>query len=132
MKTSHIEPLEARIAPATLTITALNPAGVIEGDATGATALFKVTLSEPATSVVTVNYETLDGTATRSSDYTAVSGTLAFSPGETEKQIQVAITGDTTSEPDETFSVVLSQPAGATIGEGRRREKSSMTMRRRN
>ena len=41
--------------------------------------------------------------------------TLTFGPGETTKQIIVLVNGDTTFEPNEIFTVHLSNPSGATI-----------------
>ncbi len=41
---------------------------------------------------LTVDYATTDGTATAGQDYTATSGTLTFSGGETSKNIQIPIT----------------------------------------
>ena len=42
-------------------------------------------------------------------------GTLTFAAGETEKPIQISIVGDEMPEPDETFTVTLSEPVNATI-----------------
>jgi hypothetical protein len=74
-----------------------------------------VTLSAASTSVVTVNYATVDGTAVSPSDYTHVSGTLTFAPGQVTKYIDVAIRDDLLGSASEQFSVVLSSPTGATI-----------------
>ena len=49
---------------------------------------------------------------------TLPSGTVSFAAGETSKSITLNVSGDTTVEPDESFSVVLSSPVGATIGTG--------------
>ncbi|HZL87876.1 MAG TPA: Calx-beta domain-containing protein [Pirellulaceae bacterium] len=68
-----------------------------------------------AADVVTVSYTTANGTALASSDYTATSGTLTFQPGETSHTISIAIKGDRKREPNETFSVQLSNAGGATI-----------------
>jgi hypothetical protein len=86
-----------------------------EGNSGTTTFSFPVTLSSPASSIVTVDYETHDGTATASSDFTFASGTLTFNPGDQTKQIAVQVIGDTVTEPDETFTVVLSNPTNATI-----------------
>ena len=59
---------------------------------------------------LTIDYATADGSATAGQDYTAVSGTLTFSGGETSKSFQIPITDDATTEPDETFTVSLSNP----------------------
>jgi hypothetical protein len=67
---------------------------------------------------VTVNYATADGSATSPSDYTAISSTqLTFLAGETTKPVSVTVKGDTTVEPDETFTVNLSGATNANIGD---------------
>ncbi|MDY3554378.1 Calx-beta domain-containing protein [Gemmata sp. JC717] len=87
-----------------------------EGNAGGTSFTFTVTLSTASTQTVTVSYATVAGTATAGADYTPAAGTLTFAPGETSKTVTVL--GDTTVEPDETFTVVLSNPTNATIGTG--------------
>ncbi len=59
---------------------------------------------------LTIDYATVDGTARAGQDYTAASGTLTFSGGETSKSFQIPITDDAVTEPDETFTVTLSNP----------------------
>ncbi len=77
---------------------------------------FPVTLSDPSTEDVTVQFATADGTAKASGrDYTAQSGTLTFLPGQTSKTITVTVRGDKKSEPDETFFVNLFSVQGASI-----------------
>jgi chitinase len=88
---------------------------VSEGNSGSADATFAVSLSKAATSPVTVGYSTADGTATAGQDYTAASGTLTFAPGTTTQQVKVKVTGDTTVEPTETFTVTLTSPTGATL-----------------
>ena len=93
--------------------------GLRIGDATpvaeGDEAVFTVTLTPPDEQVVTVNYTTVDGTAIADEDYTATSGTLRFAPGDTSKTIRVPVLEDATAEPVETFTVVLSNPAGTNV-----------------
>jgi uncharacterized repeat protein (TIGR01451 family) len=80
-----------------------------EGNSGPTTFGFTVTLSPASSQTVTVNYATANGTATAGSDYTAISSTqLTFLPNETTKTVNVAVSGDTTVEPDETFTVNLS------------------------
>jgi len=79
---------------------------------------FTVTLSAPSTGPVRVNYVTADGTARAGEDYTAVSGTLTFAPGETSKSITVVVKGDKKKEANETFSLNLSGATGAGILDG--------------
>jgi hypothetical protein len=76
-----------------------------------------VTLSSSTANPVTVNYATQNGTAV-ASDYAATSGTLTILPGETQGTIAIAIKGDRKREPNETFSVQLSNAVGATINDG--------------
>ena len=95
----------------------INDVSVTEGNAGTPQASFTVTLSPPnATQAVTVNYATANGSATAGSDYLAANGTVTFDPSATSRTISVAISGDTTFEPDETFFVNLSQPVNAEIG----------------
>ena len=62
-------------------------------------------------------YATADGTASAGSDYQSASGELRFAPGETEVAISVPVLGDTTPEADETFTVTLSSPSNAELGQ---------------
>jgi choice-of-anchor B domain-containing protein len=62
---------------------------------------------------VSVQYTTRDGTATAGSDYSAASGTLNWPAGDTtERSFSVAVSSDSVSETDETFSIQLSNPGG--------------------
>ncbi|MCU7852791.1 MAG: thrombospondin type 3 repeat-containing protein, partial [Candidatus Thiodiazotropha sp. (ex Monitilora ramsayi)] len=65
---------------------------------------------------VSVDYAFTDGSATASSDYTAVNGTLNFADGITSAVITVPISDDTVYEGDETFVVSLNTVVGAVIG----------------
>jgi Calx-beta domain/Domain of unknown function (DUF4214)/WD40-like Beta Propeller Repeat len=87
-----------------------------EGDS-GTTAYgFTVTLSAPSMQTVTVHFATADGTATTANnDYQATSGDLTFDPGVTSKTVTVPVNGDTTPEPDESFSVNLSSASNAEL-----------------
>jgi hypothetical protein len=92
---------------------------VREGDTVGGRALFEVNLLSPAADEVSVSYATSDGTATTDAgDYEPASGTLVFDPGETSVVVEVNVTGDFASEPDERFRLVLDQPVGAAIENG--------------
>ena len=108
-------PAEAEIEDTTETTPTVSVAGGsgTEGDEAIS---FSVTLDEAASGAVTVDYATSNGTATAGSDYTATSGTLSFSAGETRKTLAVTISDDTESESDETFTVTLSNASGADLG----------------
>ena len=79
---------------------------------------FEVRLNQAARSPVTVSYRTVDGTAIAGQDYVAVSGVLRFEPGETEKTIAVTVKTDLHDDPGETFTMLLSNPQGAYLGDG--------------
>lgn len=83
----------------------------------GGNATITVARVDGATSIVTVDYATSDGTASAGSDYTASSGTLTFNQGETSKTFTIPISNDGVFEPDETVNLTLSNPTGsATLG----------------
>jgi hypothetical protein len=68
---------------------------------------------------VSIQYATADGTATASGDYTSRTGTLTWAAGDnTEKTITVPVTNDTQNEPDETFTIALSNAGGGAGIEG--------------
>ncbi len=79
------------------------------------TMVFTVTRFLPSNETATVVFSTQNGTATAGQDFTATSGTLTFVPGTTVQLVTVQITNDTLDEPDETFSLVLSNPTGAEL-----------------
>jgi hypothetical protein len=81
-------------------------------------ASFVVTLAAPSTQTVTVQYATSNGTAAAGLDYISVAGILTFAPGETQKIITVPVKSDFLVESNETFTVLLSSPVGATISDG--------------
>ena len=86
-----------------------------EGDSNTTNFDFTVTLSAASADNVTVDYATANGTATAGNDYAATSGTLVFTPGQTSKTVTVAVTGDQGKEPNETFTVQLSNQNNATL-----------------
>ena len=78
---------------------------------------FKVSLSAASDSEVTVDYATSSGTATSGTDFRAESGTLKFSPSQTVLLVTVLVHDDSEVEPDETFTLTLTNPTGATLGD---------------
>jgi len=92
---------------------------IAEGDAGTKTATFTVSLSKAAVSTVGFNVGTANGTATAGSDYVTLSlAGQQIAAGQTSKTFTVTINGDTTSEPDETFSLNLSNVSGASVSDG--------------
>ncbi len=92
-------------------------ASVTEGNSGTAVAAFTVTLAPASTQTVTVSFATANGSAVSGGDYSAASGTLSFSPGATSQSIEVSVVGDTTVEADEAFTVTLSAPLNAMLGQ---------------
>lgn len=82
------------------------------------TAAIEVTLTPAATVPVTVSYQTVAGTAAEGADYQFASGSLTFQPGEVSQSAMVTIVDDTDQEGSEIFQLTLSNPSGATIGQG--------------
>jgi hypothetical protein len=91
---------------------------VTEGSGGTVAAVFGVTLSEAASGTVTVQYATAAGTAEAPDDYASASGTLTFSAGATSQTVTVDVVSDIVGESDESFTVTLSSPTGATISDG--------------
>lgn len=87
----------------------------IEGNTGTSAFVFTVSLSPTSTGTVTVNYATANGSAAAGSDYTATSGSLTFSAGQTSKTVTVNVAGDTLKEANEIFVVNLSSAIGATL-----------------
>ena len=96
----------------------ISNAKVTEGDSGTKNIKFTVSLSAPSVQMVSVWFETANGTASAPSDYTYVFSHKSFSPGQTAKTISVPVKGDTRREPNETFSVNLSLATNATIADG--------------
>lgn len=62
---------------------------------------------------ISVDYHTVDGTATAGEDYIAVSGTLHWEAGDTSpKTFTITILEDDIIEGDETFTIMLTNPTG--------------------
>ena len=91
----------------------LSVAGANAAEAAGATVDFPVTLSRALARRVTVDYATSDGTARAGEDYTGVTGTLTFAPGETQKTVSVPVLDDADNEEAETLTLTLSNASGA-------------------
>lgn len=87
---------------------------------------FTVNRTGITTGSSTVNYATSDtgsatcgtanGNASSQCDYSSRSGTLSFAPGETSKTFNVPFVDDGWLEGNESFTLTLSSPGGATLG----------------
>jgi len=98
----------------------VNDVTVTEGNTGTVNATFTVSLSAASSKTVTVDYATVDGSATTAGgDYQAASGTLSFAPGETTKTVTVRVNGDRLAESNEYFQLVLTDPANAFVADAR-------------
>lgn len=92
---------------------------IAEGNAGTKTANFTVQLSQVAATDVSFSVATSNGTASAGSDYTGLNVSNQVIPaGQLRKTVAVTISGDTSSERDENFTVNLSNVTGATLGRG--------------
>jgi len=64
---------------------------------------------------VTVDFVTIDGTATNGVDYIGVTNTLTFAPGDRIKLVPITILNDSVKEPSKSFRVTLSNPTGGGV-----------------
>ncbi len=86
---------------------------VQEGNSGSKNAILNVSLSQASEQPITVTYATIDGSAKAGEDYEKTTGTLTFKAGQTSQTISVAVKGDTTVEPNEEFSLQLSDLTNA-------------------
>ncbi|MFI5893539.1 Calx-beta domain-containing protein [Actinoplanes sp. NPDC051513] len=91
---------------------AANKTTVVEGTDTQVTVT--VTLGAASEQNVTIPIATEDATAKAGSDYTLYSTPLVFTPGQTVKTFNVALTNDTTDEDDQTFKIKASAGTNVT------------------
>ncbi|MDQ3933438.1 MAG: hypothetical protein M3340_02270 [Actinomycetota bacterium] len=95
-----------------------------EPDSQNELASFQVSLSNPSTRTVTVDFATADGTAVYGAQgqgdyFRRTATTLSFAPGQTTKTVDVYVLPDARDEVDETFSLDVANPTGgASVGDG--------------
>ncbi|MCK5237106.1 MAG: hypothetical protein KAR06_08980, partial [Deltaproteobacteria bacterium] len=76
-----------------------------------------VDLSAVSAKTATVDYSVTGGDATGGgTDFTLAAGTLTFNPGDTTKNISIAINNDVDNESDETIVVTIASPSNSTLG----------------
>ncbi|HEX7708855.1 MAG TPA: ELWxxDGT repeat protein [Thermoanaerobaculia bacterium] len=90
---------------------------IVEGNSGTRLARFTVSRSGSTSTASTVQFSTVDGTATtEDADYVEHNGTLSFAPGQISQSIDVVVNGDTHIETNEAFFVRLFAPSGAMLG----------------
>ena len=101
----------SRARSTTAPAVSVSDASAVEGE----TVEFTVSLSAASDAQVTVDYATSGGTAESGTDFTAASGTLTFAANATSQTVRVQTAQDSADEEDETFTLELSNPSGATL-----------------
>nr|NCS27006.1 calx-beta domain protein [Microcystis aeruginosa BS13-02] len=91
----------------------INNVTVIEGQDNNAT--LTVTVNNPNPQPISVNYATGPVNATANVDYTSKTGTLTIPANTSTANITIPILNDNLDEPDEVFTVTLSNPTNAII-----------------
>jgi photosystem II stability/assembly factor-like uncharacterized protein len=97
------------------------------GSEAGGSIAITVTRTGDASATATVNFRTSDlaglqnctlanGRASERCDYVTSLGTVRFNAGETSKTITIPLIDDVLVEGNETLTIVLNNPAGATLG----------------
>ena len=76
---------------------------------------FNITLDATPTADVVINYQTVDGSATGGSDYTAVTSVMTIASGLETGLVQVASTQDVLVEGNETFTLSLTGATGGVL-----------------
>ena len=99
------------------------PVGISVGDVeveegAGVVLAFQVALTRAASSALTVDYSTSDGTATAGADYTSTSGTLTIGAGSSSGTVEVSVIDDEHNEGSETFTLTLSNASSGTLTDG--------------
>ena len=113
---------EVEVDPTPAMTTIIDPPAVTIGNANAAESdgeiVFEVELSASSTRQITVEYRTVDGTATEPEDYVKASGSLTFAAGQTSGSITIRVVDDPLDEADrETFTVRLSDPKYGRLGD---------------
>ena len=79
---------------------------------------FSVSINRNSRNDISVDYTTADGTALAGTDYVATTGTLTIPSPDFGGTIVVPILDDYLDEPDENFTVTLSNPVDGRISDG--------------
>ncbi len=106
------------IASGAVPLISIDDVAVVEGDVGTTDATFTISLSTTTASQVTVNWATSGGTATSGVDFLAGGGTATFPPHTLIQTVTVLVVGDLEPEIDEGYTVELSSPVNAAIGDG--------------
>ena len=94
----------------------INSVAITEGNSNEKDIRFTLMLSSISGKIVTLDYETISGTATAGEDFTAIdTAQITIPPRTSSVSLSIKVRGDTHPEADETFTVQLSNAKNATI-----------------
>jgi hypothetical protein len=99
-----------------------------EGDSDITNFPITLTLSSPATDMLTVHYETLGIDAKAGSDFISTSGTLTFLAGDVNKVINISVYGDPDPESDEDAHVTLKKVVNQNYNMDKSSEKEVLSV----
>jgi hypothetical protein len=97
-------------------VVSVGAASVTEGNSGTTPMVFTIATSAASGLPVTVNYQTVNGTATAPGDYTAASGVRTIPAGSRSATVSVPVVGDVRYEGNETMTLRISSPVNATLG----------------
>jgi hypothetical protein len=117
---NHAQPLTSSVVVGSLPVvppSAVNlSVSAISVDEFVASVTLVVTIDPIPFGTVGVDIATLDGSATAGEDFQSVATTLTFDAANLSRQLAITLSDDALAEGDETFTVVLSNPDGCTLG----------------
>ena len=99
-------------------VLSVSNASVAEGNTGTRMLSFTVSLVGDTDLPASAGYAAAAGTAAAGTDFVATSDIVSIPAGDTSALVTVAVKGDLTYEPNETLSLLLSDPTDATIGDG--------------
>jgi glucose/arabinose dehydrogenase len=95
---------------------AVSDVSIVEGDSGVPMVIFSIGLSTPATRTVAVSFA-VNHTTTNGGDVQLKTGTVTIPAGQLDQSFQLKTFSDTTTEPNETFAVTLSNPINAALAD---------------
>jgi hypothetical protein len=99
-----------------LTLSIADAPGVVEdANGTSTSVVFTVSLSRSSGSAVTFDYATTNGSAAAPDDFLATSGTVTIAAGQLSTNLRVTVNGDDLVEPNETFTLAITNAAGGGV-----------------
>jgi len=96
-----------------------DPAAVSEGTGSNSTASFVVSLNHASKLPITLNWLSVNGTASSPADYTHGGGTLTIPANATSASITRPVIGDALDEDNENFHIDLSNASAGSISDAR-------------